>query len=53
MPVWLIPGLIGGAGFVFGRILPKADSDSPIKDLTNLMLVGGTLFFAYKIFKKV
>jgi hypothetical protein len=53
MPIWLIPSLVGGSGFVLGRILPSADSDSPIKDVTNLLLVGGTLFFAYRIFKKV
>lgn len=51
MPFLILGSLIGG-GFLVGRALPKADSNSPVRDMTNLIMVAGTVFIGYKIFKK-
>lgn len=49
---FLIPIALIAAGFGLKSILPSADSNNPLRDMTNLLMVAGTMYIGYKVVKK-
>lgn len=49
MPLLLLGAAVLG-GFSLKSMLPSADSDHPIRDLTNLIVVGGAAYIGYRMF---